>query len=102
MNGSLSAGTGLLYTIMLTKLYGYTYKEAIGYTLLVVGLFYNLVGAIVLYLVSSIDVSLLPILLIGSFAGGYVGAMVAIKKSNVLIRTAYQLVTLIVAYKLLF
>ncbi len=101
LNGSLSAGTGLLYTLMLTKLYGYTFKEAIGYTLLVVGLFYNLVGAIVLFLMSSIDVSILPILLLGSFAGGYVGAMVAIKKSNVLIRTAYQLVTLIVAYKLL-
>ena len=65
LNGSLSAGTGLLYTLMLTKLYGYTYKEAIGYTLLVVGLFYNLVGAIVLYLVSSIDISILPILLLG-------------------------------------
>ena len=102
LNGSLSAGTGLLYTLMLTKLYGYTYKEAIGYTLLVVGLFYNLVGAIVLYLISSIDISILPILLLGSFAGGYVGAMVAIKKSNVLIKLAYQLVTLIVAYKLLF
>tara|TARA_Y100001936_G_scaffold244892_1_gene285990 strand:+ start:297 stop:1025 length:729 start_codon:yes stop_codon:yes gene_type:complete len=102
LNGSLSAGTGLLYTLMLTKLYGYTFKEAIGYTLLVVGLFYNLVGAIVLYLISSIDISILPILLLGSFAGGYIGAMVAIKKSNVLIRTAYQLVTLIVAYKLLF
>ena len=102
LNGSLSAGTGLLYTLMLTKLYGYTYKEAIGYTLLVVGLFYNLVGAIVLYLISTIDISILPILLFGSFVGGYVGAMVAIKKSNVLIKTAYQLVTLIVAYKLLF
>ena len=102
LNGSLSAGTGLLYTLMLTKLYGYTYKEAIGYTLLVVGLFYNLFGAIVLYLISSIDISILPILLLGSFAGGYLGAMVAIKKSNVLIKSAYQLVTLIVAYKLLF
>ena len=102
LNGSLSAGTGLLYTLMLTKLYGYSYKEAIGYTLLVVGLFYNLVGAIVLYLISSIDISILPILLLGSFAGGYLGAMVAIKKSNVLIKSAYQLVTLIVAYKLLF
>ena len=92
----------ILYTLLLTKLYGYTYKEAIGYTLLVVGLFYNLVGAIVLYLISSIDISILPILLLGSFAGGYLGAMVAIKKSNVLIKSAYQLVTLIVAYKLLF
>jgi len=102
LNGSLSAGTGLLYTLMLTKIYGMTFKEAIGYTLLVVGLFFNLIGAVTLYLISNIDISILPILLIGSFMGGYVGAMFAISKSNKIIKTAYQFVTLIVAYKLLF
>ena len=79
-----------------------TFKEAVGYTLLVVGLFFNLVGAITLYLISNIDMSILPILLIGSFIGGYIGAMVAISKSNKIIKSAYQLVTLVVAYKLLF
>ena len=39
LNGSLSAGTGLLYTLMLTQIYGMSFKDAIGYTLLVVGLF---------------------------------------------------------------
>ena len=102
LNGSLSAGTGLLYTLMLTKIYGMSFKEAVGYTLLVVGLLFNLVGAITLYLISNIDVSILPILLIGSFIGGYVGAMFAIKKSNKIIKIAYQFVTLVVAYKLLF
>ena len=102
LNGSLSAGTGLLYTLMLTKIYGMSFKQAVGYTLLIVGLFFNLFGAITLYLISNIDVSILPILLIGSFIGGYIGAMIAIKKSNKVIKLAYQLVTLIVAYKLLF
>ena len=102
LNGSLSAGTGLLYTIMLTKLYGMSFKKAVGYTLLVVGLFYNLLGAIVLYVISNIDLTILPILLIGSLTGGYIGAMIAISKSNLIIKTAYQIVTLIVAYKLLF
>ena len=102
LNGSLSAGTGLLYTIMLTKLYGMSFKKAVGYTLLVVGLFYNLLGAIVLYVISNIDLTILPILLIGSLTGGYIGAMIAISKSNLVIKTAYQIVTLIVAYKLLF
>ena len=102
LNGSLSAGTGLLYTLMLTKIYGMTFKEAVGYTLLVVGLLFNLVGAITLYLISNIDISILPILLIGSFIGGYIGAMLAIKKSNNIIKIAYQFVTLVVAYKLLF
>ena len=98
----LSAGTGLLYTLMLTKIYGFSFKEAIGYTLLVVGLFYNLIGAIVLYLISAISITILPVLLIGSLAGGYVGAMIAISRSNIFIKIAYQIVTLIVAYKLLF
>ena len=102
LNGSLSAGTGLLYTLMLTKIYGFSFKEAIGYTLLVVGLFYNLIGAIVLYLISTISITVLPVLLIGSLAGGYVGAMIAISRSNIFIKIAYQIVTLIVAYKLLF
>ena len=102
LNGSLSAGTGLLYTLMLTKIYGMDFKTAVGYTLLIVGLFFNLVGAITLYLISNIDISILPILLIGSFIGGYVGAMFAISKSNRIIKIAYQFVTLIVAYKLLF
>jgi uncharacterized membrane protein YfcA len=87
---------------MLTKLYGMSFKKAVGYTLLVVGLFYNLLGAIVLYVISNIDLTILPILLIGSLTGGYIGAMIAISKSNLVIKTAYQIVTLIVAYKLLF
>ena len=87
---------------MLTKIYGMTFKEAIGYTLLIVGLFFNLVGAITLYLISDIDITILPILLLGSFVGGYTGAMIAISRSNKIIKIVYQLVTLIVAYKLLF
>jgi uncharacterized membrane protein YfcA len=102
LNGSLSAGTGLLYTIMLTKLYNMSFKQAVGYTLLVVGLFYNLLGAIVLYLISTIDITILPKLLVGSLMGGYIGAMIAISKSNLVIKAAYQIVTIIVAYKLLF
>ncbi len=102
LNGSLSAGTGLLYTLMLTKVYGMSFKESIGYTLLVVGLFFNLIGAIVLYLISTIDIAILPALLIGSFTGGYIGALIAISKSNRVIKISYQIVTLIVAYKLLF
>ena len=102
LNGSLSAGTGLLYTIMLTKLYNMSFKQAVGYTLLIVGLFYNLLGAIVLYLISTIDITILPILLVGSLMGGYIGAMIAISKSNLVIKAAYQIVTIIVAYKLLF
>ena len=102
LNGSLSAGTGLLYTLMLTQIYGMSFKEAIGYTLLVVGLFFNLIGAVTLYLISTIDFTILPVLIIGSFFGGYVGAMIAISKSNKVIKAAYQFVTIVVAYKLLF
>ena len=101
LNGSLSAGTGLLYTIMLVQYYKMTFKEAIAYTLLIVGFFYNLVGAITLYLLSSINLYILPVLLIGSFIGGYLGATLAINKSNKTIKIIYQITTLIIAVKLL-
>tara|TARA_B100000401_G_C52679731_1_gene659062 strand:- start:720 stop:962 length:243 start_codon:yes stop_codon:yes gene_type:complete len=78
-----------------------TFKEAIAYTLLIVGFFYNLVGAITLYLLSSINLYILPVLLIGSFIGGYLGATLAINKSNKTIKIIYQITTLIIAVKLL-
>ena len=88
---------------MLVATFNTIVAAGVGYAIaLVVGLFFNSIGALTLYLISTIDINILPLLIIGSFFGGYVGAMIAISKSNKFIKTAYQFVTLIVAYKLLF
>tara|TARA_Y100000590_G_scaffold145430_2_gene167240 strand:+ start:12444 stop:13196 length:753 start_codon:yes stop_codon:yes gene_type:complete len=102
LNGSLSAGTGLLFTISLVTIFGMTYKMAIAYTLIIVGFFYNLVGAITLATYASISWEILPSLIIGSLLGGYIGAHLSISKDNKTIKNFYQIVTLLVGLKLIY
>ena len=99
-NGSLSAGTGLLFTICMVSWYGMDYKKAIAYTLIIVGLFYNAIGAITLAMYVDIDWNILPALLLGSLIGGYVGAHISLSKDSRTIKIVYQIVTLLVGAKL--
>ena len=102
LNGSLSAGTGLIFTIILISLYGMDYKKAIAYTLIVVGFFYNAVGAFTLGLLTEINWDILPILFLGSLLGGYVGAKLSLSKSNQTIKVVYQIVTISVGISLIY
>ena len=102
LNGSLSAGTGLLFTIILISIYKMDYKNAIAYTLIVVGFFYNSIGAIMLGMLTEINWNILPILFIGSLIGGYVGAKLSLSKSNQTIKIIYQIVTISVGISLIY
>ncbi len=44
LNGSLASGTGLFVTIWLVRWFGFDYRLAIAYTLVLVGLFWNGMG----------------------------------------------------------
>ena len=101
LNGSLSAGTGLIFTVFLIIFYGMDYKTAIAYTLIIVGFFYNLVGAIALGLFTQINTSIVLPLILGSLFGGYLGAKLALSKDNKTIKTIYQLVTVTVGVSLI-
>ncbi|WP_413767915.1 TSUP family transporter, partial [Vibrio vulnificus] len=46
INGSLTAGSGLLVTLFLVRWFGYDYKQAVALTLICVGLFWNGTGGI--------------------------------------------------------
>ena len=102
LNGSLSAGTGLLFTIILISIYKMDYKNAIAYTLIVVGFFYNSIGAITLGMLTEINWNILPVLFIGSLIGGYVGARLSLSKSNQTIKIIYQIVTISVGISLIY
>ncbi len=102
VNGSLSAGTGLFFTIWLVVWYGMSYKRAIAYTLVIVGLFYNAIGAITLASYTEIFWYILPSLILGSLIGGYLGAHIALSKDNKTIKRFYQIVTLVVGLKLIY
>jgi uncharacterized membrane protein YfcA len=101
LNGSLASGTGLFATILLVKWFGMDYKRAVAYTLVVVGLAWNGVGAITLALISQVKWAWIPVLLLGSFVGGYLGAHLAVLKGNLWIKRGYEIVTILVGLNLL-
>jgi len=102
LNGSITSGTGLFVTIILIRWFGMDYKRAVAYTLVIVGLFWNGVGGVTLALISEVKWSWIPVLLLGSFIGGYTGAHLAILKCNLLIKRSYEVVTILIGLKLLF
>ncbi|MFD2179358.1 sulfite exporter TauE/SafE family protein [Veronia pacifica] len=102
LNGSLTAGTGLFVTLFLIRWFGYDYKQAVAMTLVCVGLFWNGLGGLTLGLAGGdIHWPWLPVLLAGSALGGYLGAHLAHKGSNRLIKTVFEVVTFGVGIKLL-
>ncbi|MGD2136690.1 MAG: TSUP family transporter, partial [Gammaproteobacteria bacterium] len=65
-----------------------------------VGVFWNSTGALTLGILGEIRWSWLPALLLGSLLGGYLGAHLAIRSGNRLIKRAFEAVTLLVGIKL--
>ena len=102
LNGSLSAGTGLIFTMILISYYGMDYKQAIAYTLIIVGVFYNAIGAITLGMLTVINLDILPALFLGSLIGGYIGAKLSLSKSNRTIKIVYQVITITVGINLIY
>lgn len=101
LNGSLTSGTGLFVTLWLVRWFGLDYKRAVAYTLIMVGLFWNGSGAVALGLLGSIKWDWLPVLLLGSVLGGYIGAHYSIVKGNRAIKRAFEIVTILVGLKLI-
>jgi len=101
LNGSIASGTGLFATILLVRWFGFDYKRAVAYTLIVVGLFWNGGGGVTLALISEVKWAWIPMLLIGSFVGGYLGAHLAVLKGNLWIKRGYEIVTILVGLNLI-
>lgn len=101
LNGSLTSGTGLFVTLWLVRWFGFDYKQAVAYTLVLVGIFWNGAGALTLGFLAEIRWSWLPALLLGSLIGGYMGAHLAIKKGNRWIKRAFEVITLVIGVKLI-
>lgn len=101
LNGSLASGTGLFVTLWLVLWFGLDYKSAVAYTLVLVGLFWNGVGALTLGVLGHIHWGWVPALLVGSLLGGYIGAHMSIVKGNKWIKRGFEVVTLLVGVKLI-
>ncbi len=101
LNGSLTSGTGLFVTLWLVGWFGLDYKRAVAHTLVLVGLFWNGGGAITLAILGDPQWLWLPVLLLGSLLGGYVGAHLAITQGNRWIKRVFEVITLLVGAKLI-
>ena len=101
LNGSLSSGTGLFATTWLVTYFGFTYTEAVAYTLLSVGFFWNGTGALILGLNSDIQWEWLPSLLLGSFLGGYFGAKLSIIKGSRFVKKSFELLCILMGISLI-
>ncbi|MCB1791222.1 MAG: sulfite exporter TauE/SafE family protein [Gammaproteobacteria bacterium] len=100
LNGSLTSGTGLFVTLWLVRWFGADYRQAVAYTLVLVGIVWNGSGAIALGILGEVRWEWLPALLLGSLLGGYAGAHLAILKGNRWIKRAFEAITLLVGIKL--
>jgi uncharacterized membrane protein YfcA len=101
LNGSLTSGTGLFVTLWLVRWFGADYRQAVAYTLVLVGVFWNGSGALALGILGEVQWNWLPALLAGSLLGGFAGAHLAILKGNRWIKRAFEVVTLLVGLKLI-
>ncbi|MCO6413670.1 MAG: sulfite exporter TauE/SafE family protein [Thiogranum sp.] len=101
LNGSLTSGTGLFVTLWLVRWFGFDYRRAVAYTLVLVGIFWNGAGAVMLAILSEVRWDWLPALLAGSLLGGYLGAHLAIIKGNRMIKRVFEFVALAIGIKLI-
>jgi uncharacterized protein len=101
LNGSLTSGTGLFVTMWLVLWFGLDYRRAVAYTLVLVGMFWNGSGALTLGFLGNVHWSWLPALLLGSVMGGYAGAHLAIVKGSRWIKSAYEIITVLVGVTLI-
>jgi uncharacterized protein len=101
LNGSLTSGTGLMVTLWLVRWYGLSYTQAVAYTLVLVGLFWNGTGALVLGTLGEVRWEWLPALLVGSFLGGYLGASLAHRYGNRVVKRVFEVVTVATGLALL-
>lgn len=101
LNGSLTSGTGLFVTLWLVRWFGLGYRRAVAYTLILVGLVWNGVGALTLGRQGQIAWGWVPMLLAGSILGGYLGAHLAIARGNRLVKRAFEILSLLMGSSLL-
>ena len=101
LNGYLSSGTGLFVTIWLIIIFNLSFSVAVAYTLILVGIFWNGIGALSLGLSGNIIWRYIPILIIGSLLGGYFGASFSIIKGSKFVKVVFEIVSFCIGISLL-
>jgi len=101
LNGYLSSGTGLFVTFWMITIFNLSFSIAVAYTLILVGIFWNGIGAISLGLSGNIVWSYIPVLILGSIIGGYFGASFSLIKGSKFIKIVFEIISFFVGISLL-
>ena len=101
LNGYLSSGTGLFVTLWMISMFNLSFSNAVAHTLIIVGIFWNGIGAISLGLNGNIIWNFLPVLILGSLIGGYFGSHFSLVKGSKFIKVVFEIVSLCVGISLL-
>ncbi len=101
LNGYLSSGTGLFVTVWMISVFKLSFTLSVAYTLVFVGIFWNGIGAFSLGLSGNIIWNYIPILILGSLIGGYLGAYFSIIKGSIFIKRIFQIVSFFVGLSLI-
>ena len=83
------------------SIFDLSFSEAVAYTLIFVGIFWNGIGALSLGLTGNIICRYIPVLILGSLLGGYFGAYFSIIKDSKFIKVVFELVSFSVGISLL-
>lgn len=94
-SGSLSSGAGLFSTLTLTLVFGLELKRAIFHTMVFVATIWNFVGAFTVGTVTSIYWSWIPVMIIASFSGAYIGTALLLKLPVRSVKVIFSLVAIL-------
>lgn len=99
--GVVPSGPGIFATLLFLLWFGCDFRQAVAYTMLMVGLVWNAVGAVTAGIYGPVAWQWIPALLIGGLAGGYLGSHLGLLKGNRFIKRAYETLTLLMGASLI-
>ncbi len=92
--GSLSSGAGLFATMSLVLVFRLELKKAILHTMVFVGTIWNIVGAITIGSVTAIYWPWVPVLIIATFSGSFLGTTLLIKLPVKVVKVIFSMVAI--------
>lgn len=101
LTGLIPSGPGVFSTLLFLLWFGFDYRQAVAYTMLMVALFWNTAGAITAGVAGPVAWSWVPVLVVGGLLGGYLGSHLGLLKGNRFIKRAYETLTLLMGASLI-
>lgn len=101
-SGSLSSGAGLFGTLVLTLVFGLELKRAIFHTMVFIATVWNAVGAFTVGALTAIHWQWVPVMIVASFLGAFVGTSLLLKLPTEKVRIIFSSVAILSGFLLIY